>query len=108
MVDREWRALDDEALERLLVERWLYRGLMLGVMFLAAIVTTYLGVRGIGSSSDRITVAALLAVALAAGALAFAMRLQDLRMHQELRRRRAPHRPDPSAPGPRRRLPWSR
>ncbi len=108
MVDQEWRALDDEALERLLVERWLYRGLMLGVMFLAAIVTTYLGVRGIGSFSDRITVVALLAVALAAGALAFAMRLQDLRIHQELRRRRAPRRPNPSAPGPGRKLPWSR
>src|SRR2546422_7528310 len=26
--DEEWRGLDDEALERLLIERWLYRGAM--------------------------------------------------------------------------------
>lgn len=92
MADEGWRALDDEALERLLIERWLYRGLMLGVIFLAAIVATYLGVRGVVSPGDLITVLAILGVALAAAAVAFAMRLQDLRMHEELRRRRRPSR----------------
>jgi hypothetical protein len=89
MPDEDWRELTDEALERLLVERWLYRGLMLGVILLAAVITTYLGVRGIGGLRDQVTVAVLLAVALAAAAVAFAMRQQDLRIHRELRRRRA-------------------
>jgi len=87
--DKEWATLDDESLERLLVERWLYRGLMLAIMLAAAIVTTYLGMRGIATLLDQLTVAALLALALAAGAVAFTMRLADLRMHRELRRRRS-------------------
>ena len=98
MRDQDWQGLDEEALERMLVERWLYRGMMLGVMFLAAIVTTWLGVRGVASVADQITVGALVALALAAAGVAFAMRLQDLRIHRELRRRRqaapdAPPRP---------------
>jgi len=88
MRDEEWQGLDEEALERLLVERWLYRGLMLGVMFVAAILTTYIGTRGLEGLLDQVTVGALLALALAAAGVAFAMRQQDLRIHRELRRRR--------------------
>lgn len=87
--DHEWLALNDEALERLLVERWLHRGLLLAVMLIAAIVTTYLGVRGVSTLIDRVTVGALLALAASAGAVAFLMRLADIRMHRELRRRRS-------------------
>ena len=89
MRDEDWRKLDDDALERLLVERWLYRGLMLGVIFAAAIITTYLGVRGISGVADQVSIGVVLALALAAGAGAFVMRQQDLRIHRELRRRRA-------------------
>jgi hypothetical protein len=88
MSDPDWQGLTDEALERMLIERWLYRGSVLGVMFLAAIVTTWLGLRGVVSIADRLTVGALLALALAAAVLAFAMRQYDLRIHRELRRRR--------------------
>ncbi len=88
MRDEEWQGLGEEALERLLIERWLYRGLMLGVIFLAAVITTYLGIRGLDGTRDQVTVAVLLAVALAAGVVAFAMRQQDLKIHRELRRRR--------------------
>ena len=88
MRDNEWQGLGDEALERLLVERWLYRGLILGIIFLAAVITTYLGLQGLAGFRDRLTVGVLLAVALAAGAVAFAMRQQDLKIHHELRRRR--------------------
>jgi uncharacterized protein HemX len=89
MRDQEWRALDEGALERLLVERWLYRGALLGVVFLAAVLTTYLGLRGMGGLADQVTVAVLLALALGAGGAAFVMRQGDLRIHQELRQRRA-------------------
>jgi hypothetical protein len=85
----EWQGLDEDALERILVERWLYRGLMLAIMFLAAIVTTWLGTRGVASLADQVTVGVLLALALAAGGVALVMRQQDLRIHRELRRRRA-------------------
>lgn len=101
MRDEKWRRLDEEALERLLVERWLYRGMMLGVMMLAAIVVTYLGVRGIASRVDQVTVGALLALALVAAAVAFTMREQDLRIHRELRRRRSGGPGSPSSPGAR-------
>jgi hypothetical protein len=87
--DAEWQALDDEALERLIIERWLHRGLLLAVMMGAAITITYLGIRGVATVQQRITIGVLLAFGLAAGAVAFWMRLADLRIHKELRRRRA-------------------
>ena len=89
MRDTDWQDLDDEALERLLVERWLYRGILLGVLLLAAVVTSFLGIRGLVDRADQITVGALLALALAAGAVAFTMRQGDLKIHRELRRRRS-------------------
>lgn len=97
MPDEGWRDLSDEALERVLIERWLYRGLMLGVILLAAVITTYLGVRGLGGLRDQVSVAVLLALALAAAVAAFAMRVQDLKIHRELRRRRSGH---PGGPPP--------
>ena len=93
MSDEEWQTLGDEALERLLIERWLYRGLMLGVIFLAAIIATYLGIRGIVGLVDQVTLGVLLALALSAAAVAWTMRLKDLKIHRELRRRRLAHRP---------------
>ena len=88
----EWAAKDDEALERLLIERWLYRGAMLAVMFMAAATTTYLGIRGITTVVDTFTVGILLALAVSAAVIAFVMRSTDLRIHRELRRRRRPPR----------------
>lgn len=89
MKDREWMTLDDEALERFLVERWLYRGVMLAIMLAAAIITTYLGVRGVSTFLDWLTMGVLLALTLSAGTVAFVMRLADIRIHRELRRRRS-------------------
>ncbi len=71
MRDEEWQGLADEALERLLIERWLYRGMMLGVIFLSAIVATYLGIRGIGGLVDQVTLGVVLALALAAATVAW-------------------------------------
>jgi FtsH-binding integral membrane protein len=88
MRDDEWRELDDESLERMLVERWLYRGMTLAVILLAAVAATYLGTQGVATLMEHVTVGALVALALAAGALGFAMRQEDLRIHRELRRRR--------------------
>jgi hypothetical protein len=89
--DEEWRGLDDEALGRRLIERWLYRGMMLGIIFLAAIIVSWLASRGgLETMADRVTVGVLLLLALTAAAVAFVMRLQDLRIHRELRRRRQP------------------
>ena len=88
MKDGDWLGKDDEALERILVERWLYRGGMLAIMLLAAIISTYLGVQGVTTLADMITVGALLALAVAAAVVAFVMRLADLRIHREIRRRR--------------------
>ena len=88
MRDDEWRHLGDEALERLLVERWLYRGLMLGVILLAAIIVSYLGARGLHGATDHAILVVAVGVALAAAVVAFAMRLHDIRIHRELRKRR--------------------
>ena len=90
MRDEEWRRLDDEALERVLVERWLYRGMTLGVILVAAVAATYLGTRGVTTLMEHVTVGLLVALALAAGAVGYAMRQEDLRIHRELRRRRSP------------------
>jgi hypothetical protein len=91
MSDEEWRRLDDHELESLLVQRWLYRGSMLGVILVAAIVATYFGMSGISGLVSQVSVGVVLAVALAAAVKAFAMRQQDLRIHRELRRRRREH-----------------
>ena len=89
MKDADWLDKDDETLERLLIERWLYRGAMLAVMLLSAIISTYLGIQGVTTLADMITVGALLALAVIAAVVAFVIRLADLRIHRELRRRRA-------------------
>lgn len=88
MRDEEWRRLDDEALEHLLVERWLYRGLMLGVILLAAIIVSYLGARGLHGATDQAILIVAVGVALAAAAVAFVLRQHDLKIHRELRERR--------------------
>ncbi len=98
MPDERWREIDDDALEHLLVERWLYRGMILGVILLAAVAATYLGARGVTTLIDHVTVGVLIALALAAGALGFAMRQEDLKIHRELRRRRIPRRGEPPSP----------
>ena len=89
MKDADWLDKDDETLERLLIERWLYRGAMLAVMLLSAIISTYLGIQGVTTLADMITIGALLALAVTAAVAAFVMRLVDLRIHRELRRRRS-------------------
>lgn len=89
MKDPEWLSLDDEALERLLVDRWRYRGVMLAVMLVAAIVAAYVWSRGITSVVDHVTVGALMTLAFISGVAAFVMRLSDLRMYSEIRRRRS-------------------
>ncbi len=88
MRDEGWRHLDDEALERLLVERWLYRGLMLGVILLSAIIVSYLGARGLDRAADHAILIVAVGVALAAAAVAFVLRQRDLKIHRELRERR--------------------
>jgi O-antigen ligase len=88
MRDDGWRRLDDDALEQVLIERWVYRGILLGVVFLAAAIVTYLGSQGATRPVDWITIGVMLAVAISATAVAFVMRQTDRRMHQELRRRR--------------------
>jgi len=88
MRDDAWRHLDDEALERLLIERWLRRGATLVVILLAAIAATWFGIRGVETVLDHVTVGVFVALALAAGVLGFSMRQEDLRIQRELRRRR--------------------
>jgi hypothetical protein len=83
-----WRDLKDDALEKLLVERWRFRGALLAVIFAAAVLTTYLGRDGLPTFAGRLAVSVLAGAALAAGAGALAMRGTDLRIHRELRRRR--------------------
>jgi len=89
MGNDRWLELDDGALERLLVERWLTRGVTLAVILIAAIAATWLGLRGVETLADHVTVGVFVALALAAGVVGFTMRQEDLRIIRELRRRRA-------------------
>jgi hypothetical protein len=83
---QKWQALKAEDLEGLLVERWLFRGVLLVVMFATAILITYLGMAE--AKTDRLWIGGLLGIGFAAAAAAFVMRLTDNRMHRELHRRR--------------------
>jgi hypothetical protein len=84
----DWQHSTDEELERLLIERWLSRGLMVGILAVIAILSTYVASRGLTSAVDLLTFAALLALGVAAAGAAFAMRQHDLEICRELRRRR--------------------
>jgi hypothetical protein len=88
MNDSRWLELTDDALEKLLVERWLFRGALLVVMMTAAVLTTYVGMQGLLTFLDRVTVGALVCLTVSAGAGVFVMRNKDIRIHRELRRRR--------------------
>lgn len=90
-----WQTLDDEALERLLVERWLRRGLVLGVVLAAAVALTWLGARGLTGVMEHVAAGLLGALALGAAVAALRMRQRDLQIQRELRRRRA----RPAGPG---------
>ena len=90
MGDDGWRTLDDAALERLLIERWLLRGATLALILVSAIGATYLGLRGVETVTDHLTVGFFLVLAVASGVVGFAMRQEDLRIQRELRRRRSP------------------
>ena len=81
------RQLDNTALERLLVERWLFRGALLAAMAGAAGLTTYLGMRGLTTLADRLEVAVLGLFTLSAGVVLFVMRRRDLSIHRELQGR---------------------
>ncbi len=88
MDDTKWLSLNDDALEKLLIERWVFRGVLLVLMLAAAILTTYLGMEGLYTRVERVSVALLVCVTVGAGAAVFAMRNTDIRIHRELRRRR--------------------
>jgi len=89
MRQTDWQHSTDEELERLLIERWVSRGLLVGVLAIAAILATYVAARGLTGRTDLLTFVALLALGAAAAGAAFSMRLHDLKIHRELRRRRA-------------------
>ncbi len=84
----DWQHSTDEELERLLIERWVSRGLMVGVLAIAAILSTYVAARGLTGRMDLLTFAALFALGVVAAVAAFSMRQHDLKIHRELRRRR--------------------
>jgi hypothetical protein len=84
----EWPDLSDDALEKLLIERWFFRGLLIAAMLAGAVLTTYLGRDGLPTVADRLIVSVLIVVALSAAAIAWTMRGTDIRIHRELRRRR--------------------
>jgi len=88
-MDEKWLSLNDDALEKLLIERWLFRGVLIVAMLAGAVLTTYLGGAGLATAFERLAVGALVCVTLSAGAAALAMRAKDLRIHRELRRRRS-------------------
>jgi hypothetical protein len=84
----EWPDLSDDALEKLLIERWFFRGVLLAAILAGAVLTTYLGRDGFPTVADRVIVSVLIAVALSAAVIAWTMRGTDIRIHRELRRRR--------------------
>lgn len=84
---KRWRELPDEALERLLVERWLSRGRLLLATLLAAIAATWIGTSRPSGLADTILVGVLAALVVVGAVGAFVMRLKDHAIRQELRRR---------------------
>ena len=84
----EWPDLSDDALQRLLIERWFFRGLLIAAMLAGAVLTTYLARDGLPTAADRLIASVLIVVALAAAVIAWTMRGTDIRIHRELRRRR--------------------
>lgn len=88
MPRQDWKELKDSELERLFVERWLYRGALVAGMIVLAVLVTLMGARGVNSPADKAMVGLLVAFATASFFLFLLMRRHDFKIQQELRQRR--------------------
>ncbi|MBI2941251.1 MAG: hypothetical protein HYY04_12520 [Chloroflexi bacterium] len=80
--------LADEQLQRLLIDRWLYRGALLALLVVLAILVTTLSAGGLDSVPRQIVVGVLIVAGGAATIVFVAMRHQDRKLYRLLRDRR--------------------
>lgn len=88
MAQHDWDNLSEDDLEKLLVERWLYRGGLLAAALALAVLFTMISVNGLATLVEQI-LAGVLAVMTAAAAGVFVyLRLHDRRIFLILQERR--------------------
>jgi hypothetical protein len=85
----EWEHLDEDGLERLVMERWLFRGGMIFAMFVLALLITFVVSRGLATFADQVLVGVMAVLVVASGITLATMRAEETRIHRELHRRRA-------------------
>lgn len=78
----------DQEIEQLLIDRWLYRGGILVLLAIFAILLTVLSGNGLTSLSDRIVAGALVVCGIVATGVFVVMRHQDRALYRTLRDRR--------------------
>lgn len=88
MAERPWEQLTDDELERLLVERWLYRGGVLAAAAVLAVLFTMIATRGLESFAEQAMTALLAFMMLAAVGVFVYLRQQDRKIFLALRERR--------------------
>ena len=88
MAGDPWDKLPQPELEKLLVERWLYRGGLMAALVVLAVAGTLVASGGVQELPSQILIAAVAALIIAGAAVFIAMRRRDHQMLRELRRRR--------------------
>lgn len=88
MPGEPWDELPQPELEKLLVERWLYRGGLMAALVVLAIAGTLVASGGAEDLPSQILIVAVATLIVAAAAVFIAMRRRDHQMLRELRRRR--------------------
>ena len=88
MTQRRWEDFTEDELERLLVERWLYRGGVLAMGVVMVVLFTVVSTSGLETPFEQAMSAVLAVFALLAGGVFVYLRGQDRRIHLLLRDRR--------------------
>ncbi len=88
MTHQRWEELSADQLERLLVERWLYRGGVLAAALTLAVLFTMVSVNGLGTLIEQLLGGALAVLTVAAAGVFVYLRLHDRRIFLLLQDRR--------------------
>ena len=88
MAEKRWEELSEDELERLLVERWLYRGGVLAMALVLVVLFTVVSTGGLETLVEQVISGVLALFALLAAGVFVYLRQQDRKIHHMLRERR--------------------
>lgn len=85
---QRWEELSEDELEKLLVERWLYRGGVLVAGLVLAVLFTMVSTNGLGTLIEQVLAGVLAVLTVAAAGVFVYLRVHDRRIFVVLQQRR--------------------